>query len=276
MKASGAGSVMADRARGEVAGDDAWTSLRRRLELFPTAPWAARAVGEAIRRMDPAAEYVWECACGEGHMAAGLRDVFPQVHATDIFDWSAEAAAGRASCPAAGSLQHGPPLDFLSDDGDRVDGADWIITNPPFARAADFVAAGLRRAQRGVAVLCRSGWLDTVGRHGLFYGERPCDLELAFFERVPMALGRWEPRSTAKGGSTATAYSVFVWFQDRARPGWLRRAQVNLSEAGAPGIATFAIPPGTKARLTRPDDARLWATPQIRDDDLFAKPGRGE
>lgn len=270
MKPAGHTAVMADRARGEVEGDDARAALCRRQEYFATPPWAGRALGEWIGRLDPggaAAElagglWCWEPACGEGHLAHGLGTcgVFSRVYATDIVDWAAEAEAGRGSCIAAGTLQAGPPLDFLSPESDRIDQADWIVFNPPFTLAADFVATALRRARRGVLCLCRSGWLDTAGRHDLFFGvDRPCDLELVFFDRVNMCLGRWEPRSTEKGGSTATAYSGFIWFQPGARPAWLDDVQAAVrATTGAHGIVALSIAPGAKQRLTHPADARAW------------------
>ncbi len=269
---------MADRARGEVAADDAYTARCRQLEYFPTPPWAGRAIGEALAALDPGAWWCWDPACGEGHLAYGLQPYFARVHATDIHDWTAEVG----SCVAAGSLQVGPPLDFLDRAADAVDQADWIVFNPPFGTAAEFVEVALRRARRGVAVLCRSGWLDTGGRYPLFFGDRPCDLELAFFDRVAMSLGGWQPKSTEKGGSTATAYSLFVWFQDVTRPSWIddlramARANLPLALNGTPiagmtneGILTLGIPPGTKSRLSWPGDARLWGKRSNADAPLF-------
>lgn len=261
MKPSGHAAVMADRARGEVAADDPRQALWRKLEFFPSPPWSARAGAELITALDPGRWWCWEPACGEGHMAYGLADYFERVHATDIHDHGS-------------ALQHGPPLDFLSPESDRIDQCDWIMTNPPFGTAAEFVEAGLRRAKRGVAVLCRSGWLDTAKRYPFFFaGAAPCDLELAFFDRVAMCLGRWEPRSTEPGGSTATAYSWFVWFQPSVRPGWLTAAQAALRSGLPPRGALFdapigamsahaipviGIPPGTKARLTRLEDLQRF------------------
>jgi hypothetical protein len=229
MKPSGAGAVMADRARGEVAGDDARTALYRRLEFFPTPPWAARAGGELIKRLDPLAETCWEPACGEGHMAYGLADYFHQVEATDVHDhgfgWSC--------------------VDFLAPDASpdafRIAGdVDWIVTNPPFATAAQFVRLGLSRARRGVAILARASFMESAGRYPLFFGDQPLSVYAPFFERVPMQLGRWEP-----GGSTATAYAWFVW--DKA----------VMLQRFAPRV--HAIAPGTRERLSRPEDARRFA-----------------
>lgn len=240
MKPAGAGSVMADRARGEVAGDDPRTALWRRLEFFPTPPWAARAGGELVAAMDPGAWRCWEPCCGEGHMAAGLGDYFAEVHETDVYD---HAWAGEEN-----------NLDFLSPLADRAVDADWIVTNPPFALAAEIVTMALRRARRGVAVLCRLSFLESAGRWDLFHGARPLDVLAPFTDRVPMTLGRWDPQA-----STATAYAWFIWFQDRARPSWLEDAQAMARAAtGQHHILTRAIPPGTKSRLTHQRDARDW------------------
>lgn len=227
MRASGKGAVMAEHAPAQVEADDAARALHRRLEYFPTPPWAARAGGELIAGLDPGAGLAWEPACGEGHMAHGLADYFAGVHASDIHD---HGWAG----------QSGPPLDFLSPEADRVDAADWIVTNPPFAKAAEFVEAGLRRARRGVAILARTALLESAARYPLFFGERPLTLMAPFFERVPMALGGWDPK-----GSTATAYAWFIWMQPALA-----------TRFAAPMIKPIA--PGTRARLTRPDDARLF------------------
>ncbi len=240
MKPAGASSVMADRARGEVAGDDARTALYRRLEFFPTPLWAARAGGELITALDPGMWACWEPCCGQGHLAYGLNRYFPHVHATDVHDhgWGGQYEA----------------LDFLAPEaGDRV-AADWIVTNPPFAIADQVVRMALRRARRGVAVLCRLSFLESAGRHPLFYGDYPLDVLAPFTDRVPMTLGGWDP-----GASTATAYAWFVWFQDRARPAWLDDVQAMTRAAtGEHHIATRAIPPGTRARLTHANDARDW------------------
>lgn len=239
---------MADRARGEIASDDARQALHRRLEYFPTPPWAARAGGELINELDPPTEgrgwWCWEPACGEGHMAYGLADHFALVHATDIHDHG-------------GELQNGPPIDFLSPEADLIDQCDWIVTNPPFAKAAEFVQAGLRRARRGVAILARTQLMESAARFPLFFPHlsgAPCGTAALyafapFMERVPMALGGWDPK-----GSTATAYAWFIWMQPGAAADMSHRTRrlINLR----PEI--WPIAPGTRERLTRPDDARRF------------------
>lgn len=220
---------MAGHAPTDVAADSAELRQFRRLEFFPTPPWAARAGAEIITMLDPGDWTAEEPACGQGHCAHGLKDYFRTVATADVFDhgWDGQDRI----------------QDFLSNDRRGWAEADWIITNPPFKSAADFVRIGLKRARRGVAILARQSLLESAGRYDLFFGaETPMKAYAPFFERVPMVLGRWDPK-----GSTATAYAWFIWMRPELRhPG-----------ATWPAIVK-PIGPGTKARLTKPDDARLF------------------
>lgn len=218
----GAGAVMASRVHGEVEADDARTALYRRLDYFPTPPWAARAGGELLRHLDPEAQTIWEPACGEGHMAAPLAETF-EVFASDIY-----------------SFGFGASIDFLHEGGwaasmAAVTEPDWIVTNPPFASASAFIRLGLVRARRGVAMLMRLQALEggpRNGRYKLLFGSEPLTRVAVFSERPAMLLGRWQPEAT-----TASGYAWFFWMK------------------GAAPMPPIGIPPGTKARLTRPDDA---------------------
>ncbi len=240
MRPEGAGAVMAGRAPLVIEGDDERTALFRKLEFFPTPPWAARAGAALIQSLDPGDWWAWDPACGEGHMAHGLGEEFGRVFATDIHAHE-------------GGFQHGEPLDFLSDAADVFTEADWVVTNPPFGPAAAFVEMGLRRAKRGVAILARSTWYETIGRYPLFFGgETPLTVHAPFFERVPMVLGRWDPSA-----SSATAYSWFLFMKDHVLPEPVRALRQAIPAANI----GMAIPPGAKLRFSRPGDIRRFARP---------------
>ena len=217
---TGAGSVMASRAEPPDA-----------LDFFPTPPWAARAGGELIQKLDPGPWNCWEPACGQGHMAHGLLDYFEAgVFSSDVYPYG-----------------YGSQFDFLTpDDRQRYHQFDWIVTNPPFNAAADFVRAAWPRARRGIAMLCRLQWLEGVDRHQLLYEECPLSVLAPFAERVPMAKGKWDPK-----GSTATAYAWFIWLSPGMRLGRARPvikpiapgAKVRLHQAG--DVARFCAPPAS-------------------------------
>ena len=57
---------------------------------------------------------------------------------------------------------------------------DWIITNPPFRLAERFALKALSLANTGVALLVRTVFIESVGRHDEVDGERlPVDLAQA-------------------------------------------------------------------------------------------------
>ncbi len=230
---AGHSSVMAGRQATE-AGD---------LDYFPTPPWAARAGGELIRRLDPGLWSCWEPACGGGHMAHGLGDWFGSVICSDISD---HGASGQ------GPVMIGDFLDPLWDHGPDQVTADWIVTNPPFKLGEAFVRTALGRARRGVAMLLRLSFREGAGRAGLFEGA-PWVGKATFTERVPMVKGRWDPEA-----SSATAYAWFIWMHDGAVIESPLQPAIMYAQEGGMGL-DMAIPAGTKTRLSRPSDLVLFA-----------------
>jgi hypothetical protein len=167
-----------------------------RLNMFPTPPWAARALpleilfplGLAERGMT-----CWEPACGAGHMAIPLAESFRAVFASDVHDWG------------YGDRRD---LDFTFALGaDAPWPVDWIITNPPFVLAEAFLDRALSIARLGVAMLLRTQWLEGGDRWRSVYGAgRAPRLICPFADRVPMIEAAWDPEA-----SSATSYSWFVW-----------------------------------------------------------------
>jgi hypothetical protein len=208
------------------------------LDFFPTPLWASRAL---FRYVLPAAGVLtinraWECACGEGHMAAVIKEfACDSVIASDIFDYGYGTA----------------PHDFLHDD--PLAQPDWIITNPPFSIACEFTLRALDLAREGVAMLVRTQWIEGAGRYEKLFRDRPPTLYAPFVDRVPMAKGRWDPNA-----STATSYAWFVWrtslITERARVFW--------------------IPPGCRTTLTLADDRQRFAAWTLSPSDapLFPAP----
>lgn len=237
MSQNRSSAVMQQRASRVIEADDALRKKWRDLDFFPTPPWAARAGAELVKRLDPQAESAWEPACGEGHISEQLKEYFASVYATDIHHYGCNVQQQM-------DFLDGKSLQWLFGD----DNPDWVITNPPFLKAAEFVQRGLEVAERGVAVLCRAAFLESATRyHMLFESEYPLHAMAPFIERVPMQLGSWDPQA-----STATAYAWFLFRKPAAKIGG------GLANAPAKIIP---IPPGTKARLTKPGDAaRFGAT----------------
>ncbi len=170
------------------------------LDFFPTPPWATRAlcthvIGDHWRNWS-----VWEPACGEGDMARPLREFFKRVHASDIHDYS---VTGNAWCQDR-------VIDFLWPGSESpciaAQGVDWIITNPPFRLADQFVRRGLELAKVGVAVLVRTAFLEGIARYQELFSVTPPYIIAQFTERLPMVKGRIDQEA-----ASATAYCWIVW-----------------------------------------------------------------
>jgi len=83
---------------------------------------------------------------------------------------------------------------------------EWIVTSRRHPDLSDLTAWDPACAERGVALLVRTAFLEGVGRLSrLFAPEPPTDI-FQFSERVVMHHGH-----LSKEGSTATAYCWVVW-----------------------------------------------------------------
>ncbi len=209
-------SVMANRQ--PTAPDD--------LEYFPTPPWGTRALFPFIRELSPSKPRdVRDPCCGEGIMSEVLREEFDQVWASDVFDYG---------------YAHQSIEDYLdASTGDQP--CDWMVANPPFSAAVQFVERGLREALMGVAILQRLQFAEGGDRYDDLYSHMPPHLVALFVDRLPMHKGEWKPK-----GRTATAYAWFIWLKG--------------NKTGRPADTRLRwIPRGSRARLTHPDDISRFA-----------------
>ena len=171
------------------------------LDYFPTPPWATRALCEWIDTQTARLPTwsVWEPACGEGHMARPLGEYFRFVTATDVHDYSATYADQARVGDFLLTWDHSPMI--------QAHGVDWIVTNPPFRLAQEFIATAHAIAKHGIAMLVRSAFLESRERYENLFAKTPPSDILQFVERVPMHKG-----VLAADASTATAYCWLVWF----------------------------------------------------------------
>lgn len=213
------------------------------LDYFPTPPWATRALCKDLSQFfDLADQVVWEPACGEGHMSGPLGEYFGDVHTSDVHDYSDVFP------------EQGRTHDFaLPWDGWSPD-CDWVITNPPFRLAEEFIERALSHSSVGCAVLVRTSFLEGIARFNNLFSCNPPFRVLQFTERVAMFKGKLDPN-----GTTATSYCWVVWLQ----PEYLERY------VGADGMKTVFdwIAPCRKA-LERHGDYPA-AAPSGSDGPLF-------
>jgi hypothetical protein len=72
----------------------------------------------------------------------------------------------------------------------------------------------MKIARHGVAMLSRTVFIESVGRHERIFKPNPPSRFAQFTERVPMVKGRVD-----KKASTATGYAWLVWEKDRLGKG---------------------------------------------------------
>ncbi|WP_311409750.1 SAM-dependent methyltransferase [Methylorubrum extorquens] len=187
---------------------------------FPTPPWATRALIEHVLD-DKASLRSMSCiepACGAGHMSKVLKEYFGDVKSAD-----------------ANYYGYGEIRDFLTYPYE-TNACDWVITNPPFRLGEEFVLRALKVARRGVAILARTVFIESVGRYERIFKETPLTKFAQFTERVPMVRGRLDKKAT-----TATGYAWLVWEKDCAtqpRLVWVPPCRKKLEREG-----DYELPP---------------------------------
>jgi hypothetical protein len=125
-------------------------------------------------------------------MSRPLNEYFKYVMESDVHDYGL-----------------GNVVDFLDIRADQVLPCDWVITNPPFNKADQFIKQADRIAKDGYAMLVRTSFLEGVKRYNQLFLFNPPDVVAQFSERVPMGRGRIDPKM-----STATAYCWLVWYKE--------------------------------------------------------------
>jgi hypothetical protein len=75
----------------------------------------------------------------------------------------------------------------------------------------DFTLRALKVARRGVAMLTRTVFIESVGRYDRLFRVNPPSHCAQFAERVPMVKGRLDRRA-----STATGYCWLVWDKENS------------------------------------------------------------
>jgi hypothetical protein len=176
-----------------------------------------------------------EPACNKGHMSKVLRSYFKEVESSDIHNYG-----------------YGNVKSFLGNSYEK-DSFDWVITNPPFRLAEDFLNKASEVASKGVALLARTVFLESIGRYDRIFRDNPPTYFAQFTERVPMVKGRLD-----KKASTATGYAWFVW---------------KLKEKREPKLVW--IPPCRKA-LEKDGDYNELPTPEHNRTNMSHQPIQGK
>ena len=164
------------------------TTEREDNDFYATEPKALELLLN-IEEFDP---YIWECACGKGHLSEVLKKRGYIVKSTDLID--------------RGYGEGG--VDFLHTD--ETHNGD-IITNPPYKYAQQFVEHALELIPEGnrVAMFLKLTFLESQNRRELF-NRYPPEYIYVSSSRLQCAKGG-DFETYGKGVGTAIAYGWFIW-----------------------------------------------------------------
>ena len=149
-------------------------------DYYATDPIAA----EWLIRLENLDKNIWECACGEGHLAKVFEAHGYNVKATDLID--------------RGYGQGG--VDFLQCR-EKFDGD--IITNPPYKYAEDFIQHALTLIPNGkrVYMFLKVQFLEGKGRRDLYAIYPP---RYVYVSSARIACG--------KNGNFENSMIAYAWF----------------------------------------------------------------
>lgn len=157
-------------------------------DFYATDPRALELLLE-LEEFDP---FVWECACGKGHLSEVLKKHGHIVKSTDLIDRGYGVGG----------------VDFLATttpfNGD-------IITNPPYKYAQEFVEHALSLIPEGnrVAMFLKLTFLESKNRRAMFELTPPRYIYVSS-SRLQCAIGG-DFETYKKGAMSAVAYAWYIW-----------------------------------------------------------------
>lgn len=161
---------------------------RENNDFYATDPKALELLLD-VQEFDP---YVWECACGKGHLSEVLKKRGYIVKSTDLIDRGYGVGG----------------VDFLQSK-EQFNGD--VITNPPYKYAQQFVEHALELVPIGrrVAMFLKLTFLEGKARKEMFE-HYPPEYIYVSSSRLQCALGG-DFENLKSGGGSAVAYGWFIW-----------------------------------------------------------------
>lgn len=163
-------------------------------DYYATEPKAL----ELLLELENFSPYVWECACGEGHLSKVLKSHGYDVKSSDIVN--------------RGYIET-ETLDFLQvkkEDVKQEISRD-IITNPPYKYAKEFVehALDISMDSTKIAMFLKVQFLEGKARRDLFKKYPPKKIYVSSSRLLCAKNGDFQ--KMRDGGGSAVAYAWFIW-----------------------------------------------------------------
>lgn len=161
---------------------------RQQEDYYATEPKATELLLE-VEKFD---KNIWECACGEGHIAEVFVKHGYNVKATDLIDRG-----------------YGETKDFLFFNDDKFNGD--IVTNPPYSKAKEFIEKAMELIPVGnkIAMFLKIQFLEGKGRKVLYKNFPPKIIYVSSSRLLCAKNGEFA--KMIEGGGSAVAYAWYVW-----------------------------------------------------------------
>lgn len=161
---------------------------RQEHDYYATTPQAI----DALNRIMPLEGlYIWEPACGGGHLSERMRHFGASVTSSDLYD----RGYGK------------PGVDFFTT---KQLAAPIIVTNPPYKYAAEFVEHAIALGADKVVMFLKITFLEGQ-RRKLLFEKHPPKTVAVFSKRMQVAING-DPEMFTK--SSAACYAWFIWERD--------------------------------------------------------------
>ena len=163
-------------------------------DYYATEPKAL----ELLLDLETFSPYVWECACGEGHLSEVLKQRGYKVKSSDLVDRGYDDTE---------------VMDFLKVNKEDIksDFSRDIITNPPYKYAKEFVkhALDISMDTTKIAMFLKLQFLEGKSRRKMFDKYPPKKIYVASSRLLCAKNGEFQ--KMRDGGGSAVAYAWFIW-----------------------------------------------------------------
>lgn len=167
---------------------------REQNDYYATEPKAL----ELLLELEKFDHYVWEPACGEGHLSEVLKSHGYNVKSSDVVN---RGFVGTET------------LDFLKVKKEDIkqDFSRDIITNPPYKYAKEFVEHALEISMDStkIAMFLKVQFLEGKARKELFEKHPPKTIYVSSSRLLCAKNGEFQ--KMRDGGGSAVAYAWFIW-----------------------------------------------------------------
>ena len=163
-------------------------------DYYATDPKSVKALFKAHKIKSKS---FYEPCVGAGHISKVIRKKFKKatIFESDLVD---------RGCGTGG-------VNFLTDDVLNTKKVDWIVTNPPYKHALEFIDKSLELTKIGVAMFLKIQFLESQGRKEWFKKKPPKYVYVFSKRQDPWRNGdELNPETGKKWGSTM-CFAWFVW-----------------------------------------------------------------